>query len=157
MHLVNIVCINNCILMIINCVLTESLNISLTVSMNDLWFGSGLKTFIEIESMPNSQSNKTGEQYRLLTLGCIKTNGSSAETSPPRAPKKSFILTAYETIIPNASRFSGVASLKIKQRKYFFLGKNRIRSFNYNNTNRVVEAKLLSSRLTCPSKAMPLR
>lgn len=45
------------------------------------------------------------------TFGCIKTNGNSADTSPPRAPKKSLTLTAYETIIPNASRFSGFASL----------------------------------------------
>lgn len=46
-----------------------------------------------------------------FTFGCIKTNGNSAETSPPRAPKKSLTLTAYETIIPNASRFSGFESL----------------------------------------------
>lgn len=38
------------------------------------------------------------------TLGCIKTNGSSAANSPPNAPKYNFTLTAYDTIIPKASR-----------------------------------------------------
>lgn len=60
-----------------------------------------------------------------FTFGCIKTNGSSAETSPPRAPKKSLTLTAYETIIPNASRFSGVESLhedKSKKKIFFNVG-----------------------------------
>lgn len=49
---------------------------------------------------------------KLLTFGCIKTNGSSAESSPPSAPKNNLTLIAYETIIPNASRCSGAASLK---------------------------------------------
>lgn len=47
----------------------------------------------------------------MITFGCIRTNGNSAANSPPSAPKNSFTFTAYETMIPNASRFSGYANL----------------------------------------------
>lgn len=47
----------------------------------------------------------------MYTFGCIKTNGNSADNSPPSAPRNSFTLIAYDTIIPNASRCSGPASL----------------------------------------------
>ena len=47
----------------------------------------------------------------MVGLGNIKTNGSSAVNSPPKAPRKSLTFTAYDTIIPNASRWSGEASL----------------------------------------------
>lgn len=47
----------------------------------------------------------------MVGLGNIKINGSSAVNSPPKAPRKSLTFTAYDTIIPNASRWSGEASL----------------------------------------------
>lgn len=40
----------------------------------------------------------------LLTFGCISTNGNSAANSPDKAPKYNLTLTAYDTIIPKASR-----------------------------------------------------
>lgn len=49
--------------------------------------------------------------FSSFTFGCIKTNGNSADNSPPSAPRNNLTLIAYETIIPNASRCSGAANL----------------------------------------------
>lgn len=111
-YLVNVVGLSKWISTIIDCVLTECLNISLAISMDDLWSGTRLK--IEKCKWKISCFQKS---YSIFTFGCIKTNGNSAETSPPSAPKKSLTLTAYETMIPNASRFSGVARLQKKKKQ----------------------------------------
>lgn len=47
-------------------------------------------------------------------FGCMRTNGNSAASSPPSAPRNNLTFTAYETMIPKASRWSGDASLQMK-------------------------------------------
>lgn len=125
-YLVNVVGLSKWISTIIDCVLTECLNISLAISMDDLWSGTRLK--IEKCKWKISCFQKS---YSIFTFGCIKTNGNSAETSPPSAPKKSLTLTAYETMIPNASRFSGVARLQKKNKNQ----QNVRFEFNWFNLN----------------------
>ena len=42
--------------------------------------------------------------------------GNSACNSPPKAPRYNFTFTVYDTMIPNASRWSGFAILHKKHK-----------------------------------------
>lgn len=91
-------------LLLVDGVLSEGFYVGLAVGMvQDLGLASRLRKLVMLVSMKSCTRNYISQ----FTLGCISTNGSSADTSPPRAPRNSLTLTAYDTMIPKASRWSG--------------------------------------------------
>lgn len=91
----------------VDCILSECFNFSLAVSMDDFSFGAWFLM----------HQNKWQFSWYLTTKGTyLKTNARLecfiCICVSTFLPRNNFTLTAYETMMPNASRLSGVARLK---------------------------------------------
>uniref|UniRef100_A0A8D8RMA9 Uncharacterized protein n=1 Tax=Cacopsylla melanoneura TaxID=428564 RepID=A0A8D8RMA9_9HEMI len=77
------------------------------VSSNCIKFASRSLS-LDFKSLPSPPEGEEGSAGSSSSgLGCIRVNGSSATRSPPRAPRQSFTLTLYCTMIPRLSRARG--------------------------------------------------